>query len=136
MVVKLFSSIHGWHHTGKKTLAEINNPPPNVSLSRKGMPGPGLSPWSAVCRYLTGHKQCKHQDFQQPGSLWIHAECGMQRDFGNVVCSCNSVICTVKYTHLCIRHGVQTSDYVWEKARSVLFFQNSLSKCTGYDTQH
>jgi len=21
------SSIHGWHHTGKKTLAEINNPP-------------------------------------------------------------------------------------------------------------
>jgi hypothetical protein len=22
------SSIHGWHHTGKKTLAEINNHPP------------------------------------------------------------------------------------------------------------
>ncbi len=22
------SSIHGWHHTGKKTLAEINNPRP------------------------------------------------------------------------------------------------------------
>jgi hypothetical protein len=22
------SSIHGWHHAGKKTLAEINNPPP------------------------------------------------------------------------------------------------------------
>jgi hypothetical protein len=30
-------------------------------------------PWSAVCCYLTccyltGHKQCKHQDFQRPGS--------------------------------------------------------------------
>jgi hypothetical protein len=37
------SSIHGWHHTGKKTLAEINNPPlpsAHVSLSKKGMPGP------------------------------------------------------------------------------------------------
>ncbi len=36
------SSIHGWHHTGKKTLAEINNPSPSahVSLSKKGMPGP------------------------------------------------------------------------------------------------
>ncbi len=34
------SSIHGWHHTKKKTLAEINTPPLHVSLSRKGMPGP------------------------------------------------------------------------------------------------
>jgi hypothetical protein len=61
-----------------------------------------LFPWSAVCCYLTGHssKQCKHQDFQRPGSQWIH---------GNVVCNYNFVICTVKYTHLCIRHGVQTS---------------------------
>ncbi len=66
-------------------------------------------PWSAVCCYLTGHKQCKHQHFQRPGSPWIHVEPGIQRGFGNVVCSCNSVICTVKYTHLCIRHGVQTS---------------------------
>jgi hypothetical protein len=24
-------------------------------------------PWLAVCCYLTGHKQCKHQDFQRPG---------------------------------------------------------------------
>jgi hypothetical protein len=31
------------------------------------------------------------------------------RGFENVVCSCNFVICTVKYTHLCIRHKVQTS---------------------------
>jgi hypothetical protein len=36
-----------------------------------------LFPWSAVCCYLTGHKQCKHQDFQRPGSRWIHAECGI-----------------------------------------------------------
>jgi hypothetical protein len=38
----ILSSIHGWHHTGKKTLAEINNSPPlaHVSLSRKGMPDP------------------------------------------------------------------------------------------------
>jgi hypothetical protein len=130
--VKLFhpsvsSSIHGWHHSGKKTLAEINNSA-HVSLFKKGMHGPGgghpqdfdisisssiscssgiwgifvvsgLLPWSAVCCYLTGHKQCKHQDFQRPGSRWIHAECGIQRGFGNVVCSCNFVICTVKYTH-------------------------------------
>jgi hypothetical protein len=38
----VLSSIHGWHHTRKKTLAEINKPPPfaHVSMSRKGMPGP------------------------------------------------------------------------------------------------
>ncbi len=36
------SSIHGWHHIGKKTLTEINNPTPSahVSQSRKGMSGP------------------------------------------------------------------------------------------------
>jgi hypothetical protein len=35
------SSIHGWHHTEKKTLAKINNPPSaHVLLSKKGMPGP------------------------------------------------------------------------------------------------
>ncbi len=34
-----------------------------------------LFPWLAVCCYFTGHKQGKHQDFQQPGSRWIHAEC-------------------------------------------------------------
>jgi hypothetical protein len=28
--------------------------------------------------------------------------------FGNVFWSCNFVICTVQYTHLCIRHRVQT----------------------------
>ncbi len=33
--------------------------------------------WSAICCYLTGHKQCKHQDFQQPGSRWINAKCGI-----------------------------------------------------------
>jgi hypothetical protein len=45
--VKLFihpsvlSSIHGWHHTGKKNVAEINNPASvHVSLSRKGMSSP------------------------------------------------------------------------------------------------
>ncbi len=109
------SSIHGWHHTGKKTLAEINNPPPPPlhmcqCLGKACLaPVSDLLPWSAVCCYLTGHTQCKHQDFQQPGSPWIHTECGMQRGFGNVVCSCNFIICTVKYTHLCITHGVQTS---------------------------
>jgi tRNA U34 5-methylaminomethyl-2-thiouridine-forming methyltransferase MnmC len=38
----VLSSIHGWHHTRKKTLAEINKPPPfaHASMSRKGMPGP------------------------------------------------------------------------------------------------
>jgi hypothetical protein len=28
----------------------------------------GLLPWLVVCCYLTGHKQCKHQNFQRPGS--------------------------------------------------------------------
>jgi hypothetical protein len=37
----------------------------------------GLLPWSAVCCYLTGHKQCKHQDFQWPRSRWIHAKRGI-----------------------------------------------------------
>jgi hypothetical protein len=75
----VLSSIHGWHHTGKKTLTEINKPPSSahVSLSMKGMLGlgghpqdfdintvvnfscssgiwgifavSGLLPWSAVC---------------------------------------------------------------------------------------
>jgi hypothetical protein len=27
-----------------------------------------LFPWSVICCYLMGHKQCKHQDFQRPGS--------------------------------------------------------------------
>jgi hypothetical protein len=28
----------------------------------------GFFPWSVICCYLTSHKQCKHQDFQRPGS--------------------------------------------------------------------
>jgi hypothetical protein len=37
-------SIHGWHHTRKKTLAEINNPPSvHVLLARKGMPNPRVN---------------------------------------------------------------------------------------------
>jgi len=27
-----------------------------------------LFPWLAICCYLTGHKQCKYQDFQRPRS--------------------------------------------------------------------
>jgi hypothetical protein len=39
--MKLFLSIDRWHHTGKKTRAEINNAPSaHVLLSKKGMPGP------------------------------------------------------------------------------------------------
>jgi hypothetical protein len=30
----VLSSINGWHHTGKKTLAEINNPPPPLRMCR------------------------------------------------------------------------------------------------------
>ncbi len=51
------SSIHGWHHTGKKTLAEINNPPSaHVSMSRKGMPGPGLGSFTMVSCMLLSHR--------------------------------------------------------------------------------
>ncbi len=55
----ILSSIHGWHHTGKKILTEINNPSPlsaHVSLSKKGMPDPkgGAPPrfWVAFGVYL------------------------------------------------------------------------------------
>jgi hypothetical protein len=41
----VLSFIHGWHHTGKKTLTEINNPlPPPLRMCRclgKACPGPG-----------------------------------------------------------------------------------------------
>ncbi len=42
----VLSSIHGWHHTRKKILAKLNNPPPSahVSLSRKDMPSPEWAP--------------------------------------------------------------------------------------------
>jgi hypothetical protein len=87
--------IHPWM-TSYPGRNKYNNPPP-VSLSRKGMPGPrggtpkilisilATNPWSAVCCYLTDYKQSKHQDFQRPGSRWIHAECAIERGFGNVV---------------------------------------------------
>jgi hypothetical protein len=69
-----------------KTGTTLQQQSPSSSRKRKPQdvdPGavaeavPGLFPWSAVCCYLTGHKQCKHQDFQRPGSPWIHAECGI-----------------------------------------------------------
>ncbi len=94
------SSIHGWHHTGKKTLAAPPLPPslctcvtvqerhawppgeggggiPKILISIQGQTlnnvgsSPvifvisSLLPWSTVCCYLMGHKQCKHQDFQK-----------------------------------------------------------------------
>ncbi len=109
--------IHPWRTPYREeNLAEINTPPPFWHICRclgkaQGFRYQyqqqtqhifaisGLFPWSAVCCYLTGHKQCKHQDFHWPGSQWIHAKCGIQRGFGDVVCSCNFVVCTVKYTH-------------------------------------
>jgi hypothetical protein len=45
----------------------------------------------------------------------IHAEYRIQRGFGNIVCNCNFVICTIKYTHLYIRHRVQTINNLSEK---------------------
>jgi hypothetical protein len=86
MVVKLFPSIHPVIRPWMASYREENPgrnkyPPPcaHLWLSRKACPAPvsGLLPWSAVCCYLTGHKQCKHQDFQPPRSWWIHAECAM-----------------------------------------------------------
>jgi hypothetical protein len=50
------SSIHGWHHTGKKTLAEINTPlSAHVSMSRKHMPGPNLRSFTMVSCMLLSH---------------------------------------------------------------------------------
>jgi hypothetical protein len=38
----ILSSIYGWHHTGKKTLGEINNPPLRMCRClRKACLGPG-----------------------------------------------------------------------------------------------
>jgi hypothetical protein len=61
VVVKFFPSIHLSHHPsmdgiGKKTLAELNNPPSaHVSLSRKGMPSPGLRSFTMVSCMLLSH---------------------------------------------------------------------------------
>jgi hypothetical protein len=63
---------------GRKPWQKCISPPLRMCCYlAKACPAPvsGLLPLSAVCCYLTGHKQCKHQDFQRPGSGWIHAEC-------------------------------------------------------------
>jgi hypothetical protein len=50
------SSIHGWHHTGEKTLAKINNPPfAHVLLFWKGMPSLSLSSFIMVSCMLLSH---------------------------------------------------------------------------------
>jgi hypothetical protein len=96
------SSIHGWHHTGKKTLAEINNPPSvHVSLSRKGMPGLGLRSFTMVSCMLLSHRSQAVQTSRFSAArvpmdtfgMWYIERCWK--------CSCNFVICTVKYTHTC-----------------------------------
>ncbi len=52
----VLSSIHGWHHTGKKTLAEMYKPPSaHVLLSSKGMPSPGLRSFTIVSCMLLSH---------------------------------------------------------------------------------
>jgi hypothetical protein len=54
------------------------------------------------CMLLSqGHKQPKHQDYQRPRSHGYMWNVVYKRGFGNVVCNCNFVICTVKYTHTC-----------------------------------
>ncbi len=50
------SSIHGWHHTGKKTLTEINNPPPLCMCRCLGKACP--APRGAPPRFWY---QCRHQ---------------------------------------------------------------------------
>jgi hypothetical protein len=103
--VKLFHvtcpSIHGWHHTGKKTLTEINIPPSPRMCQCLGKvclaPGGGGGGVWAPPRFSVARVPMN--------------TCGMWyiERFWKCSCSYNFVICTVKYTHLCIRHGVQTS---------------------------
>jgi hypothetical protein len=101
------SSIHGWHHTGKKTLTEINKPPlcAHVLLSRKGMPGPRgghpqgfditivvnfLFEWHLgyICRLRSftmvscmllshGSQAVQTSRFSAARVPWIYAECGI-----------------------------------------------------------
>jgi hypothetical protein len=116
------TSIHGWHHTGKKTLTEINNPPPPP-------PPPHAIPfldidtcaWGggrAPPRFWYQYQLLSHGSQAVQTSRFSVARvpmntCGMWyiERFWKCSCSYNFVICTVKYTHthLCIRHGVQTS---------------------------
>jgi hypothetical protein len=68
VVVKFFPFIHPSHHPSIRSVihpwmasyreenpAEINNPPLPVSLSRKGMPGPGLRSFTMVSCMLLSH---------------------------------------------------------------------------------
>jgi hypothetical protein len=137
--VKLFPSIHGWHYTGKKILTEINNLPfAHVSLSRKGMLGPKgaghpqdfdiniivkflfewhleyicfLRSFTIVSCMLLSHGSQAVQTSRFSVTRVPMNTCGMWYIERFWKCSCNFVICIVKYTHLCIKHGVQTSKW-------------------------
>jgi hypothetical protein len=80
------SSIHGWHHTGKKTLAEINNSL-SVHVSLPRVPG-------------GGHPQdFDINDISNKPNIYLPS----------LVFFPWSAVC---WRHLCIRHGVQTSRYI------------------------
>jgi hypothetical protein len=57
MVVKLFPSIHLSHHPSMDGIIQGRKPPSaHVSLSRKGMPGPGLRSFTMVSCMLLSHR--------------------------------------------------------------------------------
>jgi hypothetical protein len=154
--VKLFihssvlSSIHGWHHTAKKTLAEVNNPTPPTPLlcaciavyKRHARPQGGTPKilisisatnptyichlWSfpMVSCMLLFHGSQVVQTSRFSAARVLMNTCGMWyiERFGNVICSCNFVIGIVKYTHLCISHRVQTMISIWQYESGILFF--------------
>ncbi len=72
------SSIHGLHHTWKKNLAKINNPPPpaHVLLSKKGMPGPGGegTPKILISISTTNSTYILHIGVYLPSPVFYHGQ--------------------------------------------------------------
>jgi hypothetical protein len=116
------SSIHGWHHIGKKTLIEINNPSPLLRMCcclGKACPGLGGTPKILISISATNPTYIFHtmpEDIQKCWGIFVvsgllpwsamlvsHWSQPVQTSkfSAHVVCSCNFVLCTVKYTHTC-----------------------------------
>jgi hypothetical protein len=122
------SSIHGWHHTGKKTLAEINNPSSaHVSLYRKGMPGLGLRSFTMVSCMLLSHRSQALQTSRFSKEEWSHIRANNEASLKSIQ---SSIQLDSKFIHPVIRLFTATlnssiynnSKFVPSSRRTVFFF--------------